>query len=1210
MVPVLSFAAVAIKYISPNPTLGIIDSGSNMGVLWQRAFTTDTAGYDTDQVVNITADSSGNSYSAVSWWSQENIIKYTDTGASGGDQINSATTSPLYMRGIAVSPLNGDRWVTYTRCLTNCPTYDFVTIRHRSSADVRLFQASGFGKDAAYAVVIDGSGNVIVMGNSSLDGTNFSLRIIKYDSAGNPLFNKLYPLVSSTRTSPYARDMALGQSGSVYVLEYDSGKAVVRKFDSSLNNTGWQVTQNGVGSGATDTNPSITADANGNIYVAWVDTTWSKYLTFKYNTDGSPGWSDIFSGIAPYYLGRPFDIAVDGNNNLYVAGWGWCLPNCDLGGTGASYNNAVIRYNASNGERIGYFLFGDYLNNAGPRIAVDNSNRLFLISPLYEKNYVAKFEINSPPSLSLFNDSPDPIVVGNNIMLSATWTDPDSPEQGKVHFCKTNQITPSSSGGSCIGTTLASSALSAPGAVSLPYTTQSADLGTVTYYVFACDDGGKCTGTTGNSGTFIVTQPDLSISAGPTASPASPMAGSNVTFSATVKNLGTATANQPIASRIEIDTNSSSFATADMTVSVPNITTNIVSNGTANVTSVAWTAVQGTHAVRICTDTAGTVSESNESNNCSGATTLVLTVGAAFDYSLSNSGSISVAQSGSGANTITRTLNSGTTQGVTLSASGLPSGASASFTTNPCNPTCSSALTITTNSTPTGTYPITVTGSPLNKTTSFSLVVSASPSCSNGSDDDGDGKIDYPNDPGCSGSNDTDETDIVACSDGIDNDGDGKIDYGGGPTNDPGCISAGDTNETQPDLIPSRPVQIYNASTSAVITTMEAGSNFGVIFSSMMKNQGDASAVPGSGNITSSFRVVNLGLGFDANNFPSLGVNTERWLSSTTTPPASARVWYNVPAGTHTIRLCVDTPVASGGKIAEIDENNNCTSGAADATLTVTAPAIPDLVVSSLVAQGTLEPGQPITFSANVQNQGNAQASNFTNSFYVDLNNDNAGSIDLGNGIYVDTALTSSPTNMTLAATEVQLATSQSWNGVSGTHRVLICADTTNITTESNESNNCNGLGASGPALIININALNFNLSASPVLLTATVVGGSGYATSSATFITVTPVGALDSPVTLILDASVPLTTYPLGSSPSETQNFLSRFTRLGAIVDRVTLNFSGSSPQAVSFRLGIPHNTALGEEYSPIVIRAEGTTKTASVKLRVQDPSGRTGER
>ena len=37
---------------------------------------------------------------------------------------------------------------------------------------------------------------------------------------------------------------------------------------------------------------------------------------------------------------------------------------------------------------------------------------------------------------------------------------------------------------------------------------------------------------------------------------------------------------------------------------------------------------------------------------------------------------------------------------------------------------------------------------------------------------------------------------ITQCSDGADNDSDGKIDYGGGPSNDPGCSSASDTDET------------------------------------------------------------------------------------------------------------------------------------------------------------------------------------------------------------------------------------------------------------------------------------------------------------------------------------------------------------------------------------------------------------------------------
>lgn len=97
-----------------------------------------------------------------------------------------------------------------------------------------------------------------------------------------------------------------------------------------------------------------------------------------------------------------------------------------------------------------------------------------------------------------------------------------------------------------------------------------------------------------------------------------------------------------------------------------------------------------------------------------------------FDYTLSDTGPITVTQGSSGSNTVTQTLVSGTSQPVTLSASGLPTGASPSFTNNLCTPTCSSTLTISTSvSTPAGTYPITVTGSPLSMITSFNLVVQA-----------------------------------------------------------------------------------------------------------------------------------------------------------------------------------------------------------------------------------------------------------------------------------------------------------------------------------------------------------------------------------------------------------------------------------------------------------------------------------------------------
>ena len=64
--------------------------------------------------------------------------------------------------------------------------------------------------------------------------------------------------------------------------------------------------------------------------------------------------------------------------------------------------------------------------------------------------------------------------------------------------------------------------------------------------------------------------------------------------------------------------------------------------------------------------------------------------------------------------------------------------------------------------------------------------------CSDGTDNDGDGKIDFPADPGCSGPTDDDEADNkTECNDGVDNDGDGKIDF---PA-DPGCSSARDNSE-------------------------------------------------------------------------------------------------------------------------------------------------------------------------------------------------------------------------------------------------------------------------------------------------------------------------------------------------------------------------------------------------------------------------------
>jgi hypothetical protein len=85
--------------------------------------------------------------------------------------------------------------------------------------------------------------------------------------------------------------------------------------------------------------------------------------------------------------------------------------------------------------------------------------------------------------------------------------------------------------------------------------------------------------------------------------------------------------------------------------------------------------------------------------------------------------------------------------------------------------------------------------------------ICAPPVCSDGIDDDGDNKVDYPNDPGCATPDSATETDTCpgagcpACGDGADNDSDGQADY----PNDFGCSAASATSEvfcaTDPDVI-------------------------------------------------------------------------------------------------------------------------------------------------------------------------------------------------------------------------------------------------------------------------------------------------------------------------------------------------------------------------------------------------------------------------
>jgi hypothetical protein len=97
------------------------------------------------------------------------------------------------------------------------------------------------------------------------------------------------------------------------------------------------------------------------------------------------------------------------------------------------------------------------------------------------------------------------------------------------------------------------------------------------------------------------------------------------------------------------------------------------------------------------------------------------------DFSIAASpASGSVAAGSSATSTVSTAVVSGSAESVSLSASGLPSGAAASFSPTSVTAGGSSTLTITTStSTPAGSYPITITGSAASAThtTTYTLTV-------------------------------------------------------------------------------------------------------------------------------------------------------------------------------------------------------------------------------------------------------------------------------------------------------------------------------------------------------------------------------------------------------------------------------------------------------------------------------------------------------
>jgi subtilase family serine protease len=210
-----------------------------------------------------------------------------------------------------------------------------------------------------------------------------------------------------------------------------------------------------------------------------------------------------------------------------------------------------------------------------------------------------------------------------------------------------------------------------------------------------------------------------------------------------------------------------------------------------------------------------------------------------------------------------------------------------------------------------------------------------------------------------------------------------------------------------------------------------------VTFSAVIKNQGLA-ATPAGVVHRVSFSVDGVLVSFSNTSTTSLAVNGTRTLTANSGPGGSAT--WTATSGTHTILAQVDDTLL----IAESNESNNSFSK----SLTVTTTQ-PDLIVTSISkSPNNPSAGQAVTFSAVIKNQGNAATPAgvvHRVSFSVD-------------GTLVSFSNTST-TSLAVNGTRTLTANSgpngsATWSATGGTHTILANVDDTGLIAESNEGNN------------------------------------------------------------------------------------------------------------------------------------------------------------
>ncbi len=327
---------------------------------------------------------------------------------------------------------------------------DYLVVKYSGEDGSKLWEAGydGPGRDEyAFAVAVDGNGDVVVTGASWGSGNNIDYATVKYSGEdGAQLWASRYEGPLGTHDTPAA--IALDGNGDVLVTGFSShGDTPPSYVTVKYSGTNGAPLWTAIHEGATSSINALAVDRAGDAIMTGTSYSVSGghgYITIKYaGEDGAPRWTARYD----HHANQPdvaYDVAVDEAGDVVVTGSSY--------GDGSHYDYATVKYSGGDGAPLWVARYrspDDTRADIARAVALDVAGDAIVTGQTYDANLGYGFAtvkysgddgsqqwVARHDGEGSGNDSACAVMAGNDggIWVAGTQSGPLNHDYGLIHY--------------------------------------------------------------------------------------------------------------------------------------------------------------------------------------------------------------------------------------------------------------------------------------------------------------------------------------------------------------------------------------------------------------------------------------------------------------------------------------------------------------------------------------------------------------------------------------------------------------------------------------------------------------------------------------------------------------------------------------------------------------------------------------------------------